>query len=811
MKKPTLNSATSLSGVFHHVRLWAGLLALAGLVSGCGGGSSGGGGIGGVPSNAPALTPQYAYAIGFADNTLVQYTQGSTGELTTQSPAKVGTRQNPAIVVAHPNGLNIYVVNGLGNSVSQYAIGPTGSLNPVGSAPTSTGRNPVYMAITPNGKFAYVTNANDNTISEYSIGPDGALAALPVGAIGSGHGPVSVSIDPSGTHAYVTNFADASISQFSIGPDGQLALLGAAAVTTGQGPKFAAVDPAGKYVYVANNGDNTIWQYAIQMDGSLTKSQQLPSGMTPTGMVFDPSGQFLYVCNQAEATISQYFVGASGSVTPMSPAKVTTGLDPFRIRIDVTGKFIYTANTRDNTVSQFAVGATGALTALSAGPADGPSQVRDLVLVPGKPATQGAPAGASGTPVLVPTPVDLFTTRNRVVMPVTHVGSLGSLSGAPLLLGFDTGSAGVTLDARAVLPGSMVSESGFVFNGQSTLQYGGITVTTLAATKTFGLASKPELVTIFKGNLAFATLTFGAKGEIQSRTMPIFLYYSVKDGNGLDKTKNQDFLGIFGVNGSADSIAVTQTGQQSPDPAPAALTICNSQSKTTCHLVSAMRYVNYGPGVNAGFLLNPISIVPGCTASQGGLFGSCTNAAPYLTVGLNRAIKSGFDTVPLTCPGRAQPQGTTTDGISACQPEIQAATIDVSNPTASDYLGAAFSQTVSADVGAPNTKQMVIFDTGSVSWLINVPKANMYEASINPNGIPSSVADPQGSTVLGNHISIHLPTTPSFVYSYENGARGGLTDTLFMPNLVQRDVVGFDFFAHHSFFIDLMTNVEGFK
>ena len=66
---------------------------------------------------------------------------------------------------------------------------------------------------------------------------------------------------------------------------------------------------------------------------------------------------------------------------------------------------------------------------------------------------------------------------------MTAVGS----NSVRMPLAFDTGSAGITLNARAIFPNSMVNSSGFIFaGGGSSLSYNGIIVTALKGTRSYG-------------------------------------------------------------------------------------------------------------------------------------------------------------------------------------------------------------------------------------------------------------------------------------------------------------------------------------
>jgi len=59
---------------------------------------------------------------------------------------------------------------------------------------------------------------------------------------------------------------------------------------------------------------------------------------------------------------------------------------------------------------------------------------------------------------------------------------------------FDTGSAGVTLNAESVFPTSIVDANGFKFNGKDSISYQGITITSLNVKKVYGTNSKDTTI-----------------------------------------------------------------------------------------------------------------------------------------------------------------------------------------------------------------------------------------------------------------------------------------------------------------------------
>jgi hypothetical protein len=130
---------------------------------------------------------------------------------------------------------------------------------------------------------------------------------------------------------------------------------------------------------------------------------------------------------------------------------------------------------------------------------------------------------------------------------VTSVGNVP----VSMSLGFDTGSAGVTLYAQSIFPASMVSESGFVFpTGETSITYNGITVTNVQGTRDYG--NNNALVEY--GNLGFATVTFGdSDGQVMTQVMPVFFFYATNYtagtiGSGYVPPAWQGWFGVSSTN-----------------------------------------------------------------------------------------------------------------------------------------------------------------------------------------------------------------------------------------------------------------------
>jgi hypothetical protein len=197
--------------------------------------------------------------------------------------------------------------------------------------------------------------------------------------------------------------------------------------------------------------------------------------------------------------------------------------------------------------------------------------------------------------------------------------------------------------------------------------------------------------------------------------------------------------------------------------------VCAQGTTGACLVVSVLKYLEFGAGVNAGFLLTPASL-QSCDIT---LSGNCS-PAPMLTVGLSSTLESGFSTVSLECPPAGFVGPTSIAGFPVCQKNIAAASIGVAGITVGSVTGS------------------VLFDTGTPQMQIAAPSGTSF---------PATVA--AGSSVL--------VTTPSgFAYSYIAAGSGDL-GTVVNTNAGSPSVVGVAYFTTNSFFIDYATSTEGWK
>ena len=366
------------------------------------------------------------------------------------------------------------------------------------------------------------------------------------------------------------------------------------------------------------------------------------------------------------------------------------------------------------------------------------------------------------TTVSNPTLINLYPHQSSTEEPIftLMVTSVGSVP-VSMPIGFDSGSAGVTLYAQSIFPASMVSASGFVFpTDQTSITYNGITVTNVQGTRSYGTLNK----TVEHGNLGFASLTFGdSAGTVTTLTMPVFLFYSVDyvTGNGY---KTPTWQGWFGVASTADTIVVS--GSIEPTTGYSA---CTPQSTSTCYVVSGLKYVDYGSQVNAGFMLSPTPNFPTCDITT---VGSCTPQA-ILTVGVNAGLEQGFSTSPFTCPPRGYVGPPAIGGYLVCQKTINEVTIATTGTSTGSYTSGTF------------------FDTGTAYVYLSTPTNSSFPSSIDP----------------GSTISV---TTPSgFNYSYEAGP--GTANTVVASGADGNSIIGVQFFRTNYFLLDFTSSLVGWK
>lgn len=201
---------------------------------------------------------------------------------------------------------------------------------------------------------------------------------------------------------------------------------------------------------------------------------------------------------------------------------------------------------------------------------------------------------------------------------------------------FDTGSGGLVMDAANIIPASMISSTGFVFTGDTTV-VNGITITKQTATLKYG--SSDATADKVYGNLAYAQVTIGDQNSnLVVKRLPFLLYY--KAVNSSNVAYSAHFFDIFG---SAEIYDQNFTGN--------------------VNLTSPFSFCTAGNGLTKGFKMTPLdssqysnsgNYVPGAISfgltssdlSSGGFsmnqlnFNSTNGYLPYLTSVINYSSSS---------------------------------------------------------------------------------------------------------------------------------------------------------------------------
>jgi hypothetical protein len=381
----------------------------------------------------------------------------------------------------------------------------------------------------------------------------------------------------------------------------------------------------------------------------------------------------------------------------------------------------------------------------------------------------GGGAASSGPPLSsAPATLNLYPSQSfaagsRLFVFVTMVGE----TAVHMPLGFDTGSAGITLYAPDIFPPNLLNPAGFVFAGAASLSYGGITVLNQPGRRAYGGGTHGRTEV---GNIGYASVTFGdGAGTLTTARMPVFLYYEIVDDTGAPVPVPPEH-GWFGVDDGANLI--DEGTAQPPQGFPA----CAADTAGSCYVVSVLKYLRFGDGLHAGFLLDPAPL----QVCDIGAAGSCT-PAPVLTVGLASNSESTFSVTALSCPHPGYSGPAAIAGFTVCQAGIADALIRV---------GGSDPGVLSGD--------SVLFDTGTPYMIFNVPAGVAFPDTV-PQGAPVAVSVP-----------------PGFDYTFSAGPPygGALTpqSVSVVPDAATtQSIVGIGFFTEHAFFIDFTAGTEGWQ
>ncbi len=279
-----------------------------------------------------AITPngKYLYAANFSGTQINQYRIGSSGALTSLSPAQVTTGSEPYGVAVSPDGKNLYVAVYDTGSVGVYDIGSTGGLT-LSHTVTTDISAPSGIAISPDGKSVYVANS-DNTIAEFNRASDGSLTPKATPTVPSVFTDIGMLvITPDGKNVYGANAGSPLVDEYSVGTGGELSAKATPTITTGTtGENYAlTVSPDGRSVYVPNYNfvSGIVSQFTVGSGGELAPKStfQAPASTGSIFIWFTADGKSAYVPAYLADTTDQYNVASSGELSPKSTPSVAHG------------------------------------------------------------------------------------------------------------------------------------------------------------------------------------------------------------------------------------------------------------------------------------------------------------------------------------------------------------------------------------------------------------------------------------------------------------------------------------------------------
>jgi 6-phosphogluconolactonase (cycloisomerase 2 family) len=339
----------------------------------------------------------------------VDYQQGVLTPLD-DSPVGSGGR-NPVAIVAHPNALNLYVMNRDDSTVVWIEIGTDGKLYP-DTTYNTTGSFPTAAAIDPAGKFLFVTYTYQNGFTTAQPGP-GGISVYPIqanGALGTpltvnvGRNPVGIAA--TGSYVYVTEQDSATTQNllgFSVNSStGALTPLPGVTInatnvpSTGfvasKAPSGVIADKSATHLYVTDQAGNTLIGYSIASNGVPTLIGSAVAGVTPAGLTIDATGKYLYVANSGDGTIGGYTFASNGAPVRSTVAQsVQSGTGTNCVTMITSpsptdsshGVYLYASNGLSSSVTAQQMSPTdGSLKSIQGTPFSGSSQPSCVVSVP---------------------------------------------------------------------------------------------------------------------------------------------------------------------------------------------------------------------------------------------------------------------------------------------------------------------------------------------------------------------------------------------------------------------------------------------
>jgi len=316
---------------------------------------------------------------------------------------------------------HLYVANQASSSLVEFTVGSGGALTSTATISLSSeGNTPVAIAMNTAGTLLYVVNSFQPGCSTATAGAKtcsgGALAVFPVGSDGTlgspvangslsyfpvGVNPTAVCALPSGTAVYVTTYDPHAglgyVYGFTATAAGKLtSIVGDQTIpgtpfSAGVKPSGAATSSTSRFLYVTDFAQNEMIAYSI-LDGGILHpliNGPFKTGNQPTAITVDPRGTFIYVSNGLDNTVGAYQIDLatgtpSAAVATSGSGTNPTGTEPVAVLVDAGfGRYVYTANFLDNSITGFQLNSTtGVLTATQNGPYPSIGQPTALVTIP---------------------------------------------------------------------------------------------------------------------------------------------------------------------------------------------------------------------------------------------------------------------------------------------------------------------------------------------------------------------------------------------------------------------------------------------
>ncbi len=327
--------------------VWAGLTAIATMLTGCAGFF--------VANTSTSTTTtssgDYAYVVNNTTDTLSGFVVG-TGTLTSISTYTLTNGLAPSsVAVSRPN---TFVYVGGNGAISCYSIGTGGALTSVSATCASQTANFVSLATSPDGQWLLALDNLTQTVYVYKINTSTGLLTLSATTVYAAPGvgaatPRSIRIAPNGAFVGVALGLGGDVIFNFTTSTGVLSSPQNLAVASGYSDNEVVFDTNSAYALVARTGPSTgasgVATYSVASTGALTGVQTLAaSGDSPYSLLEDSTGAYVYTANRGSSTISGYAF-ASGTLTALASSPYTSGASVIALARDNSGKYVVAASS----------------------------------------------------------------------------------------------------------------------------------------------------------------------------------------------------------------------------------------------------------------------------------------------------------------------------------------------------------------------------------------------------------------------------------------------------------------------------------